>query len=151
MSAENIYRILCKTLDENGIRYSKNEPTMSVHCQFQSGDVPYAFAVGVDAEREYLIIWLGLPFSVEPQYLTETAVAICTVNSLLAVGAFGIDKKDSSLIFRIPTHITGVTFESSYFVRAINVALTSASTYYADLYAISHGGMSLDAFLAKYN
>ncbi len=150
-SAENIYQTLCRTLDNSGIRYSKNLPTMSVHCQFAGDGVTYDFAAGVDAEKEYLIIWIGLPFSVEKDYLAETAIAICRVNNLLAVGAFGIDKKDLSLIFRVPTHITGVTFENDYFVKAINAALASVSAYHADLYAISRGNMSLETFSKKYN
>lgn len=143
-AAQQMYKMLCQTLDDIGYHYQQNEDQMSVHFDVHGEGLPIELTISVDAERDLIRLLSFLPFKVPERRLPDIALGVCRINDVLINGNFDLSVERGRLTFRMVQCYRDSLIDMEVFKYMIFVSLNTIDEYSEKLYLVSRGRMSLD-------
>ncbi len=96
-----VYKNLCKVLDEDGVKYTKNKKKLSLNCIMRGKNTPVGLNAIVDANPMILLAMSPLVFVVPKERRDVVAVAVSDVNAYLSDGHFDFNYQTGEIVFRI--------------------------------------------------
>lgn len=98
--ANSVFHTLCNHMDALGLHYTKDESDLTAVCPFRGEDLPIELRIGVDADKELVMVLSFLPFTVAEDKRLELAIAISIANNKLVDGCFDYDIQGGHIFFR---------------------------------------------------
>ena len=99
--AENVYKILCKMLDDKEVHYEKHEEDLLVKFGMSGDDLPMQFLMFVDKERSLLKLLSPMSFAVQENKRVDMALAINAINNRFSEGCFDYEIASGRICFRV--------------------------------------------------
>lgn len=99
--AKAAFQSLCEMLDENNWHYSKDEDELRISCNAQGDDLPMAIRIAVDADRQLILLFSPMPFTVSEDRRAALAVAVSAANYNMVDGNFDYDYLNGDIVFRM--------------------------------------------------
>lgn len=98
---EDVYQLLCDTLDKRKIRYEKSGGDLLVKFEMAGKSMPIRILMMVDKERSLLKLLSPLPFAVPENKRLDMSLAVNALNNQLPEGNFDYEYASGRLCFRI--------------------------------------------------
>lgn len=99
--AENVYKILCKMLDDKEVHYEKHEEDLLVKFGMSGDDLPMQFLMFVDKDRYLLRLLSPMSFAVQEDKRVDMALAINAINNRFSEGSFDYEISSGRICFRV--------------------------------------------------
>lgn len=143
-AAQQVYTMLCRTLDDIGYHYQQNDEEMSVHFEVHGEGLPMELTVSIDGERDLIRLLSFLPFKVPEGRIPEIALGVCKINDILINGNFDLGIDRGRLTFRMVQCYRDSLLDMEVFKYMIFVSLNTIDEYSEKLYLLSRGKITLD-------
>ena len=151
MYAKSTYRTLCKTLDNMGWSYQRNDAEFKVTFSVNGDDISMNLLVIIDADRQLIRLLSLLPFKMNEDKLIDGAVATCAINFILSDGSFDFDISEGHIMFRMTNTFRDSIIGEELVKFMISVACFTVDKYNDKLSDLNYGTLSLDEFLEAIN
>ena len=145
--AQEVYKVLCKTLDAREWEYEKEEDKLLVHFQVRGDDFPLRFVMVVDAERQLIRVLSHLPFDMSQDKRLEGAVASCVITNRLVDGGFDYDLSDGAVVFRLTQSFRDSVIGEGLIEYLIDYTCAVTDEYNDKFFALNKGFLSMADFL----
>ena len=99
--AQEMYALLCGTLDKRNWKYSKNEEEQIVKFGVVGDDLRMNVCIEVNADREFITSYTTQDWSVPKDLRIPFAVGVCAVNNHLVDGSFDFDLLEGDVTYRL--------------------------------------------------
>lgn len=146
-AAKAVYETICKALDAREWTYDRHEEDMAISFGVNGEDLPMQFIFHVDAERELVRLFSGMPFNMAEDKRIDGAIATCAATYECIDGSFDYDVSNGKIIYRITQSYRSSKLGEAVFQYMISVACTTIDEYNDKFLAINKGYMSIEDFL----
>ncbi len=146
-SAGRVYAALCRVLENKAWDYDSDEEIMTVSFELQSENVPIAFVIIVDVERQLLRIYSPLSVKFSQENRIDGSVAVCFASYALCSGSFDYDLFDGSIVFRMVTSFNGSLIGDALIEDMINCTCTVVEKYSEKFSDLENEKISIDDFI----
>lgn len=99
--AKAVYKSLCAMLDGKKFHYTKDEESLTIHCEMRGDDLPINLIVRIDTERKLVTLASPMPFEVPEERRPAMAVAVSCANHGLVDGSFDYNYLSGKILFRM--------------------------------------------------
>lgn len=148
-NGKTVYNTLCAALDEIGWKYKKHDEDLVVNFGVNGEDLPIAFVIVVDDERDLIRCFSGLPFNFPEDKRLDGCVAVSSVNYTMVSGSFDYDISDGSVTFRLINSYKGCTVDQELFTFIVDLTCAVVDKYNDKFFALSKGMISIEDFLKR--
>lgn len=150
-NAQAEYELLCQTLDEIEVPYTKEEEKLVVRFKIQRDEksVPLTYYMRIFPDAENVLLLSPLQLEVPEDKRFEMSYAINGINTLLFHGVFDFDIKEGSILFRVSTSFIDSIVGAVVFVDLIRMTDVLVNKFHGDLLALAEGNITLDQFIEK--
>lgn len=150
-NAKEVFRGICKSIDEMGFRYSVDEDKNQIMFEYKGEDFDTRFLIQVNGKAELINVFSRLPFVVPQSKMYEMAVAVCVASNTLIDGYFDLDMDTGELFFKMT-----ISFKSSKVGESVGHQLAFVAPLIVEanddtLYDLATGKIDLPQFLAKHD
>ncbi len=147
MTASEVFKTICDTLDGIDWMYNAYEQEMRVVTGMKGEDIPINITFTINDSAKVLMVYSVMPFDVKPEKRVEMAMAVCVANDKLVNGVFDYSLEDGTIAYRMTESYDDCQFGADcimYFVRC----LTSTVDAFNDrFFALNEGQLSLEEFM----
>lgn len=148
-AAKTAYNAIISMMESDNLKYSKDDNELRIDTGFTTDDIDVRITFLVDAERELVRLFSGLPFKFGEDKRVEGAVATCVANHGMVDGAFDYDFSDGEILFKMADSYRGADFTEENARYLLKVALSTVDNYNDRFFALAKGIMTLADFVAK--
>ena len=148
--AQETYNGLCKSLDNIGWKYQRNDEELKIMFGVNGDDLAMHFLIIVDVERQLIRLLSLLPFQMSANKRVDGAIAICAINYLLADGNFDLDVETGNIIFKLTSSFRSSLIGEEAFNYMVDVSCHTIDLYNDKLEALSDGRISIEDFLKNF-
>ena len=148
--AQETYNGLCKSLDNIGWKYQRNDEELKIMFGVNGDDLAMHFLIIVDVERQLIRLLSLLPFQMSANKRVDGAIAICAINYLLADGNFDLDVETGNIIFKLTSSFRSSLIGEEAFNYMVDVSCHTIDLYNDKLEALSDGRISIEDFLRNF-
>lgn len=142
---DEAYALLCKALDEMGLKYTKKEEEHMVRLSVQSHEM----ILRIDAHHR---VFLASPMCYMPKNKrVEGVIMTGAASNALVNGSFDYNIEDGLILYRMTQMYEKCHVETAMFQEMIQCAYALVNRYHMDFLTISKGLMSLEEFVKKCN
>ena len=99
--AKSVYETICKSLENNGWNYTREEEDLVIRCGIRGDDLPMDIVIIVNPKAQVVSLFSPMPYKIKEDKRVEAALAVCVANNGLVNGAFDYDLSDGSIHFRV--------------------------------------------------
>lgn len=139
--ARNVYESIMKMLDKHNFNYKPDDDNLVINIKMHGDDLPMDFVLKVDAKRDLVIFSSMLPFKFNLDRVVAGAVAVCSINYLLADGSFDLDVRDGELSFKLTSSYKDSLLSEESLEYMFGIACGTVDKYNDKLLLISEGHM----------
>ena len=136
-------------MESDNLKYSKDDNELRIDTGFTTDDIDVRITFLVDAERELVRLFSGLPFKFGEDKRVEGAVATCVANHGMVDGAFDYDFSDGEILFKMADSYRGADFTEENARYLLKVALSTVDNYNDRFFALAKGIMTVADFIVK--
>ncbi len=147
--AQSVYKSICDIFDGNNWKYQKDEENLAVYIGINGDDLPMAFKVSCDVDRQVLRVISQLPFKIEDDKKFEGALLLSLINYMLVEGNFDYDIFEGDVMFRSTTSFKESLISKDLIEYMFQVAISTVDDYNDLLYQFNQGELSLQDAVAK--
>ncbi|MCD7785551.1 MAG: YbjN domain-containing protein [Oscillospiraceae bacterium] len=147
--ANEVYKLLCQTLEKNNWKYKKDEEKLSIECGAQGDDLPVEFIVKVDAERQLVLLTSHLPFVIQEDKRVDMAMVISVINNLLVDGCFDYSVTNGHIFFRMTNSFIESTVSESVFMYMLLCSFKTIDDYNDKLLMVAKGMITTEQFISS--
>lgn len=152
LSAETVYNTLCKSLDNDDIKYSKDDSKLAVSVSSKTDDFDIQIYIMIDRERHAVKLFSRLPFTVPDDKKLDLSVATNFVNSKFVNGHFDFDISSGTIVFKLTnTYIGYKTIGTELFGHLLGICFGFVDEYNDKFFMLSKGLMELGKFIEMEN
>ena len=148
-AAKTAYNAIISMMESDNLKYSKDDNELRIDTGFTTDDIDVRITFLVDAERELVRLFSGLPFKFGEDKRVEGAVATCVANHGMVDGAFDYDFSDGEILFKMADSYRGADFTEENARYLLKVALSTVDNYNDRFFALAKGIMTVADFVAK--
>ncbi|MBO7762322.1 MAG: YbjN domain-containing protein [Clostridia bacterium] len=148
-AAKTAYNAIISMMESDNLKYSKDDNELRIDTGFTTDDIDVSITFFVDAERELVRLFSGLPFKFGEDKRVEGAVATCVANHGMVDGAFDYDFSDGEILFKMADSYRGADFTEENARYLLKVALSTVDNYNDRFFALAKGIMTVADFVAK--
>ena len=148
-AAKTAYNAIIAMMESDNLKYSKDDNELRIDTGFTTDDIDVRITFLVDAERELVRLFSGLPFKFGEDKRVEGAVATCVANHGMVDGAFDYDFSDGEILFKMADSYRGADFTEDNARYLLKVALSTVDNYNDRFFALAKGIMTVADFIAK--
>ena len=148
-AAKTAYNAIISMMESDNLKYSKDDNELRIDTGFTTDDIDVRITFFVDAERELVRLFSGLPFKFGEDKRVEGAVATCVANHGMVDGAFDYDFSDGEILFKMADSYRGADFTEENARYLLKVALSTVDNYNDRFFALAKGIMTVADFVAK--
>ena len=109
-------------------------------------DIPMRFSMEVVAEKQIVVLYSPLPFTVESDKVKELAIALSSINYRLADGSFDYDIPSGAISFRMTANYLDSEIGAELLDYMIRCSVMTVDRYNDKLLMLSRGLISLEEF-----
>ncbi len=146
--AQEMFGVLCRTLEDNDWNYKKNEEALTIECGAQGEDLPIELRIEVDAERKLVILLSTIPARIPEDKRLDAAVAVSVVNNILVDGCFDYNVKTGNLLFRMTNSYMESTLSKEVFDYMLFCSCKTIDDYNDKFFALAKNMMTIQQFIA---
>lgn len=147
IQAQEVYKVLCKTLDAREWEYEKEEDKLLVHLNVRGDDFPIQLVLVVDADRQLIRVMSYLPFDMSQDKRLDGVIAACVLTNRLAAGSFDYNFSNGKVLFRLNQCFRGSVIGEGLIEYLLDCACTITDEYNDKFFALNKGFMSIEDFL----
>jgi hypothetical protein len=145
--AKIVYETICKSMDDRGWHYKREEEDMVIRCGARGDDLPMDIIIHVNTKAQVVSLISPLPYKIKEDKRVEAALAICVANYGLVNGSFDYDLSDGSIHFRVVSSYRESILGTELFDYMIGISVHTVDKYNDKFLMISSGMMSFEQFL----
>ena len=146
--ARTTFGILCRALDNNEWRYTKNMEKLTIECGAQGEDLPMEITIKVDADRQIVMFLSRMPFAIQEDKRLDVAVAVSAINNAIVDGCFDYDIVSGNMFFRMTNSFMDSIISGEVFSYMLFCACKTIDDYNDKFFMLSKGMMSLEQFIS---
>lgn len=143
--ANEVFKQLCATLNDLDWHYVADEDNLTVELDVQGDDLPIAFEMTVDPERQLIRFISRMPFKMKD--IKVGAVAINLINYALADGSFDMSINSGNVAFRITSSYRDSLVSKDLLRYMVSITCSTVDDYNDKLFDLSRGVLSLEDFV----
>lgn len=147
--AQEAYETLCTTLDNIGWHYERMDDDLKIMFGVGGDDLPMAFLILVDADRQLIRLLSLLPFQMSDEKRIDGAIATSAINYAIADGSFDFDIETGRILFRMTSSFRESLIGEELFKYMVSVACLTVDRYNDKLCAINDGELSIEDFIKE--
>lgn len=145
--AKSVYETICKSLENNGWNYTREEEDLVIRCGIRGDDLPMDIVIIVNPKAQVVSLFSPMPYKIKEDKRVEAALAVCVANNGLVNGAFDYDLSDGSIHFRVVSSYRESILGEELFNYMIMIAAGTVDIYNDKFLMISNGMMNFQQFL----
>lgn len=145
--AQEVFDLLCRTLDNRGLRYDKIEEDLMIKSVVNGEDIPIHFYMRVNPRNELVSFISWLPFKVQEDKRLDMALAICATNYGFADGCFDYNIEDGTIIFRLTSSYKDSMLSEALIDYMFMLSALTVDSYNDKYLMISKGLMTVQQFI----
>lgn len=145
--AKSVYETICKSLENNGWNYTREEEDLVIRCGIRGDDLPMDIVIIVNPKAQVVSLFSPMPYKIKEDKRVEAALAVCVANNGLVNGAFDYDLSDGSIHFRVVSSFRESILGEELFNYMIMIAAGTVDIYNDKFLMISNGMMNFQQFL----
>ena len=145
--AKSVYETICKSLENNGWNYTREEEDLVIRCGIRGDDLPMDIVIIVNPKAQVVSLFSPMPYKIKEDKRVEAALAVCVANNGLVNGAFDYDLSDGSIHFRVVSSFCESILGEELFNYMIMIAAGTVDIYNDKFLMISNGMMNFQQFL----
>lgn len=142
--AQKLYDTICQTLDNRNWKYEKDENNLLIGFGVNGDDIPMAFVIVVDPERQLIRCLCRLDTKFENEYIGLGNIACCYFTYMLADGSFDYDFMGNTVTFRITASFMDSIISEDLINYLIDTACNTVDDYNHHFDALAKGDMTLE-------
>lgn len=146
--AQSVYKTLCKTLDDMGLIYKKNEEELAIESGTIGEDIPVEIRMMVNPDAKIVVFYSQMPFDIPEDKRVDMALAVSMVNYLLVDGSFDYDFINGRIVFRMTSSFIDSLIGNDLIEYMLYVSCKTVDDYNDKLEKIANGELTLSE-LAK--
>ncbi|MBQ8309202.1 MAG: hypothetical protein IJX96_05145 [Clostridia bacterium] len=147
--AQEVFQLLCRTLDNRSWKYTKNENNLSVSLSVVGNDLPMRMNIFVEAERELVSAYTGQDFSVSEEKCVPFCMGVCAINNHLIDGSFDFDVLKRTVIYRLIVSYHDATVGTEIFDYLIDCSTATVDDVNHTMKAYVDGQINYDEYIEK--
>lgn len=147
-ASKKVFDTVCLALTALNYSYQKTGDGR-VDFAVSGNDIPMRFSLAVSAEKQIVILYSPLPFTVETSRTSDFAVALSSVNYRLADGSFDYDIPNGTVSFRMTANYLDSEIGIELLDYMIRCSVMTVDRYNDKLLMLSRGLCTLDEFHAE--
>ena len=148
IKARQVYDTMCAALDEMNWHYRRDDENLRVLSGARGDDIPMELTFRIDAERQIIILFSGMPFNIEEDKRLITAVAVCAANDKIIDGFFDYDIKSGRIYFKITSSYIDCEVGKDVFSYMLVIATRTIDDYNDKFLRLSSGTIGLEDFIS---
>ena len=102
LARENL-DILCKTLDEDGINYNRDDEKLTVHTAIKGKNTDILVAISFSPEVGVLSFMCPVEVEVPENYRGQFAIAVSRINFAMLEGGYDFNPQSGAVMYRLST------------------------------------------------
>ena len=146
--AKTVFNTLCRTLDNMGWRYDKDESKLVIFTGARGEDLSMRLNIKVDADRNVMFLKSPMPFEAPKDKSFELAIATTMANWTMLNGCFEVDLSDNWCAFKIVIPFMGCTISEEACNYMIRLSCSLVDKFNDKFDALVKDRMSLEEFAA---
>ncbi len=148
-AAQNVYKQLRNYLDEQDIKYDRNDEEMNIWFAMRGDDMRVPLDIRIDEKYQMVKVLSPLEFKIPQEFREDMARVINQLNFMIINGCIDYDFETGSVAYRI-----NATFEDSIIGNGtlhylIGTAINTVEAFNVKFFLIVNGKMSAQAYLKK--
>ncbi|MDF2537167.1 MAG: hypothetical protein K0S76_188 [Herbinix sp.] len=144
-----VMQALMDELDKNEFNYNFDKERMVLESGLTSDGTNVKIKVLFQGSGSVVYFLIPFPFNIKDERRAEAAVATCTINYKLLLGAFSYDFRDGELHFEYSELIENSVIAGEDLYTIFITCLRMALKYYDKFYMLSKGMIELNAFFEE--
>lgn len=145
--AKFVYETVCKALENNGWKYTREEEDLVIRCGARGEDLPMDIVIVVNPEAQVVSLFSPMPYKIKEDKRVEAALAVCVANRGMVNGSFDYDLVEGIIHFRVVSSYRESILGEELFNYMLMIAAGTVDIYNDKFLMISNGMMSFEQFL----
>lgn len=145
--ANLVFNTMCSHMDSLGLHYKRDEENLTAICPFKGDDLPIELRLGVDADKELVMVLSFLPFAVSEDKRLELAIAVSIANNTLVDGCFDYDIKGGHIFFRQVASYMDSVLGADLFTYMLVCARQTIDDFNDKFMMLSKGMITLEKYM----
>lgn len=150
-AAQKVYTTILNAIQARNWTCDRFDNELGVKCTISGDDLNIQLKIFVDIERQLIIIYSSLPFTVKSDASLNTSVAIAAINNLLSDGNFEYDVNGALIRFRLTASFLGSEISENLVQYMIDLSLWAVDEFNEKLFALTAGYLSIQDLLSQFN
>lgn len=142
--ALSVYETICRALDKDDWKYTKNDEELVINCKARGEDLPLDLYFMVHPGSQAVSLVSPMPFRIADDKKVELAVAVCVANDHILNGCFDFNIANGDISFRMVSSFRESILSEELFLYMIWTSAQIVDDYNDKFLMISKGMMSLD-------
>lgn len=149
LHAKHAYETLCTAIDNIGWKYNKIEDELKIMLGVGGDDLPMAFLIIVDADRQLVRVLSLLPFKMNEDKRVDGAIATTVVNYALPDGCFCYDVLEGHIMYKITSSFKESLVGEELFKYLISISCYAVDKYNDRFEKLNNGEISISEFIEQ--
>ncbi|MBE6958174.1 MAG: hypothetical protein E7447_03355 [Ruminococcaceae bacterium] len=149
--AKATFETMCRTLDNNGWHYARDDEKLRLKCGARGDDLPIDLTLAIDAERMLIMVFSHLPGVIPEDKRLDTAVAVSVINNMLAHGCFDFDLSTGHLFYRMTNNFIESQIGEELFFYMLMATCNTVDEYNDKFLMLGKGMITIGQFLDALN
>ena len=145
--AKVVYDTICKALDSEGWKYSKDEGNFAITTGAKGDDLPIDMLFLIDVDAQVVTLYSPFQIKANEDCRVEVAMATCVLNDSLLHGSFDFNLGDGNIRFRMTTSYMGSILGEDVFKYMAYTGAGTVDRYNEKIAALATGVIDLNQFL----
>lgn len=145
--AKVVYDTICKALDSENWKYSKDEENFAITTGAKGNDLPIDMLFLVNADAQVVTLYSPFQIKANEDNRVDVAMAICILNDRLLHGSFDLDIGDGGIRFRMTTSYMGSILGEDVFKYMAYTGAGTVDRFNEKLAALATGVIDLEQFV----
>lgn len=147
LKAKKVFCDLCAALDDQDLRYEKDEEALEVSLIGRGEDLPIKLDITVRADRMKLDVISSMPVTFSEEKRLDGAIAASVINNCLVDGSFDYDVKTGDMYFRMTNSFIDSEPGAELFMYLVRCSFSTIDDYNDKLLMLAKGIISLEKFI----
>ena len=146
-SAKQVYQLMCKAIENMGLKFGKEEDKLNVHFGVAGEDIAMHFVLMVDIKRQLICLMSPMPFKIGESKRVDGAIATCAASFGMVDGSFDYDISNGSIVFRMTASFVDSSIGEGLFKYMIQCACAMVDKYNGMFLALDKGLIDVEKFI----
>ena len=149
--AQNVYKIVCDTLDDMGWVYDKAEDELEIYTGAGGDDHTISIRICVEPQRELVTILSEIGVGDDQDSRVPVSIAVSLINDRLVDGSFDYNISDAKMFYRITSSYKSSLLSKDVINYMILITCRTVDDFDGNLIRLSKGEMTFDEFVEFIN